>query len=116
MTLMPPRYFHGGPRGLRWIEPPCKTGAPSTASYGGAGVCRRDRVYVTASPDAALMYAAMHPSMKGVVYQVEPVGEVADDPDCNEPGLSFECERARVVKVYKFSGKTLAAIRKQVMA
>lgn len=109
-------YFHGGAPGLRWIEPPIKTGAPGLADYGAAGVCRRDRVYVTIDPDAALMYAAMHPSGRGVVYEVKPLGELTHDPDCVTMGYSFECERAEVVKAHKIKVKELRRIRRMVLA
>ena len=111
-----PKYYHGGaPSILRWIEPPSRTRAPSTASYGAAGVCRTDRVYVTTDPNAACIFAAMHPSGRGVVYEVKPAGEIVPDPDCTEAGLSFECERAAVVRAFKFSRKHLALVRKAVL-
>jgi rifampin ADP-ribosylating transferase len=57
---------------------------------------RHDRVYVTTDKVAAVMFAALHPS-GGSVYVVEPIGELIPDPDCDLPGLSFECERARIL-------------------
>lgn len=53
-------FYHGGAPGLRvgqYILPPAKTGAASTASFGAAGVCDRNKVYVTISSRAALMVA-----------------------------------------------------------
>ena len=111
------KYYHGCPRGLREILPPSATGAPSCASYGGAAVCRRDRVYLTTLYDAALIYAAMHPSGNGVVYQVEPVGEITLDPDYLGPaGESVEALRARVIRKFRIDGKTLKRIRDEILA
>ncbi len=93
-------YFHGGAPKLRAgseVLPPNTTGAKSLASYGANGVCRRDRIYITPSIEAAMLYAGMHPSGKGQIYTVRPVGEIEDDPDCNEPGISFSCERATIL-------------------
>jgi len=95
-------YYHGGPAGRQrgaFILPPAVTGAPTTADFGAEAVCRRDRVYVTTNQNAALLYAAGH--RRGVVYQVEPEGELEVDPDCTLPGLSFQCARARIVRVVK---------------
>lgn len=57
----------------------------------------------------------MHPSNHGTVYEVEPVGDVVSDPDCNEPGLSFECERAKVIRVFEVKGSTRAKIRRNAV-
>lgn len=96
------RYYHGGPRGRdrgALLLPPSITGEPSLSEFGAAGIHRRDRVYVTTSYSGALLYAAAN--RKGVVYEVEPLGELEPDPDCNQPGLSFQCARARVLRVIK---------------
>jgi hypothetical protein len=63
-------------------------------------------VYVTTHPVAASMFAAMAP-IKGdvAVYEVEPIGELAHDPDCSDPGLSFECESARVIGIVRTMGE-----------
>lgn len=112
------KLYHGGPAGLRvgqFILPPDETHKPSSASYGAHSVCRRDRVYLTSSVESATTYAAMHPSLDGQVYVVEPVGELVDDPDCIEPGLSYEAERARIVGKIMVRGKDLKRIRKWMM-
>lgn len=102
---MPERqYFHGGVRRLRASEsvlPPRNTGAPSLASFGGDGVTRRDRVYLTTDPDVAAFYALMFPPRgKGWVYEVEPVGAIELDPDwLGEPGESIAVPFARVIRV-----------------
>lgn len=82
------------------ILPPSVTGARSTRDW-GVKKCRPDRVYITTSDKAALVFAAMHPTDNGTVYEVEPIGEVVADPDCDPTTEfeSFECERARIVKV-----------------
>ncbi len=113
---MSQRYFHGGPRGLREILPPEKTKAPSCASYGGEKVCRRDRVYLTTLYDAALIYAAMHPSGNGVVYEVEPLGTIEADTDyMGDPSESVCAPSARIIKRHRVPGKKLQRIRKAIM-
>jgi hypothetical protein len=111
---MADRYFHGGVPNLRrgmMILAPCITRAPSLASFGAAGICLLDRVYVTTDPLAAKMYACMHQSMKGEVYEVEPIGAIEADPDCNERGLSWQCEKARIMRVIAFSKADRIAMR-----
>lgn len=95
-------YWHGGRPGIQrhaFILPPIITKLPSLSDFGAAAVHRRDRVYVTTSQTAALIYAS---SVKnGVIYECEPIGELEADPDCNVPGLSFQCAKARVVRRIK---------------
>lgn len=100
--------FHGGQRGLRlggWILPPSKSGARGTLletarRHNIASPAKADVVYVAAAFEAALFFAASHPS-RGWVYEVEPHGELRPDPDCDLPGLSWECEKARIVGIRK---------------
>lgn len=94
------KYYHGGPRGIwpRKILPPEITDAPSTAEFGAHGICRRDRVYVTTSYEAAQVFASFCPGGRGAVYEVLPIGELEDDPDCTVPGLSYCCRAARIVR------------------
>ena len=95
-------YFHGGPAGLAEILPPSVTATPSSADCGAERVCRRDRVYLTTSAEAARVFALFAPCKGSVaVYEVLPIGDVLPDPDCVEPGLSVECERAHVVRVFE---------------
>lgn len=94
---MMPTYYHGGAPDLKMILPPNMTGAKSTAEYGAAKVCNTDKVYITTDPMAAQVFAAFHPSMRGTVYIVEPEGKIEDDPDCDQKGLSFQCNKAKVV-------------------
>lgn len=113
------RYFHGGPRGLRvgsYILPPTETGKRSLSDYGAAGVHRRDRVYVATDISGAAIYAVMHPSMNGVVYEVAPEGDIEPDPDCDQFGLSFSCVRARIIAVRKMRGNFMRKARKALLA
>ena len=106
-------YYHGGKAGRKrgeFILPPSITKAPSCSEYGAASVHRRDRVYVTTNPTVALMFAAGWPG--GVVYEVAPLGIVVADPDCNFPGMSFECEKARVLRVRKPTDKMIDDARR----
>ncbi|HEY4529340.1 MAG TPA: hypothetical protein VIG97_03275 [Luteimonas sp.] len=56
-------------------------------------------MYLTTDRNAALLYAAAQ--RRGVIYEVEPIGTLEPDPDCDTPGLSWQCERARVLRVIK---------------
>jgi hypothetical protein len=112
------KYFHGGPAGLRvgeYILPPSKTGARSNADYGAEGVCRRDRVYLTSRMDAALIFGSMAPSNKGAVYEVHPMGTIEYDPDCTDPTISFQTERALIISVLLISNKTRRKVQKTMM-
>lgn len=109
-------YYHAGPVGLHEILPPVQTGAPSSASYGAAGVCRRDRVYVTTDLMAAIGFASLVPPHgAGAVYEVDPINPAAD-PDCSMPGLSYEAESARVIRRVPVAGKALKQARKIMRA
>jgi len=101
-------YFHGGQRGLLIggrILPRSQTGAKNTLGgtadkyhVKGREIIRPGRVYVVVQYDAALMYAAVHPSV-GQVYRVRPIGQLMPDPDCSQFGLSWECEAAEILDV-----------------
>jgi rifampin ADP-ribosylating transferase len=109
-------FYHAGPIGLREILSPSITGAPSTAAYGAAGICRRDRVYVTTDLACAVGFASLVPPHgAGAVYEVEPVNPVSD-PDCHMPGLSFEAESARIIRRVSVPGKALKQARKIMRA
>ena len=92
-------YFHGGVRDLEVgdaILPPAETGAPSGADITapGAGVPRRDRVYLAHELHEAAVYAGIH---EGDLYQVEAVGHVSED----QPGVSVSCSCAYVTRVIR---------------
>lgn len=100
------RYFHGGFPGLRpggLVLPPDTTGSERTlsgivAEHGGpAYAARRDVVYVTSLRQAARVYAAFYPD--GALYEVQPEGDLAPDPDCLETGISWSCPAAEVLRV-----------------
>jgi len=95
------RYYHGGVSGLGMgdkILPPSITGNSTLLQYAREidpnGVQRNDRIYVTTDKLAAMMFASSLPF--GDVYEVEPIGELEHGPDCNEVGLSFQCESATI--------------------
>lgn len=105
-------YWHGGRPGVQrgaFLLPPEITKVRSLSEFGAAGIHRRDRVYVTTDQAAALLYAAS--VKRGVIYQCEPLGNVEPDPDCTLPGLSFQCERARVVRVIKPKARDIETAR-----
>lgn len=109
------RYYHGGFGGLRLgqsVLPPATTGVPSTASFGAAGICRTDRVYITTRFDSAYAFACLHWTGAGKVYEVEPQGVLEHDPDATQAGYSFQCEAARVVRVHRVKGKDIKNARK----
>ncbi len=99
-------YFHGGHPGLKPGElllPPDQPGtehrlsAVSAELGAPAHATRTDVVYVTTGRDVARAYAAFYPD--GALYRVEPIGAVEADPDCAEPGLSWQCSAAEVIAV-----------------
>ena len=102
-------YYHGGRAGIQrgaFLLPPDITKVRSCAEFGAAGVCRTDRVYITTSLDAAVLFSAG--SRRGQVYEVEPIGALEHDPDCVLPGLSYQVAKARVLKVIKISDRQRA--------
>ena len=108
-------FFHGGvPDRLpgQHILPPCTTGVRSTALYGASMVCDPSQVYVTTDVQAAMLFAAGHPSGRGSVYLVKPVGELIPDPDCTTDGLSYSCDKAEVVKRIRVKNKIMRKARK----
>lgn len=114
-------FYHGGAPGLRrgdWLLPPDKTGAPCSSDYVAEdNPHRRDLVYVTTDRCAAFFYAAMYPGDPfGHVYKVEPVGKIEPDPDCREPGLSYQVPGARVLRRIRVKPKLLHMIRLHVLA
>ena len=105
-------YYHGGPSGLAVILPPSKTGAHSVSEYGAAGVHSPEHCYVTTNYEAAAMFAAMAPSEQCSVYEVLPDGILLPDPDCSEPGLSWQCSWASVIRERRLPPVTVQQIRK----
>ncbi|KSV95424.1 hypothetical protein [Sinorhizobium sp. GL28] len=112
------RYFHGGYGGLsvgQFVLPPAMTGAPSTAQFGAHGVCDTSKVYVCTDLHAALFFAGGHPSGNGKVYEVAPAGELTADPDALIDGLSYSCDKARVLRVIRVKGKLIKQIRRDLL-
>lgn len=98
------KLYHGGVPGLKpgdRLLPAVVTGAPSLHPYGSVG--RTDMVYVTSVEQEARIFAATHPSGKGCLYEVTANGDLYDDPDCLEPGVSFCCNSATIVRSIKLS-------------
>lgn len=106
-------YYHGGPAGLRKILPSMLHGTKGQRHYGNHLV-KPDKVYVTTEYNAAALYAAMHP--KGSVYVVRPIGDLVADPDCVQAGLSFECDKADVIKETRLKPSEMRMIRDAIMA
>lgn len=110
-------YYHGGVPGLargQRVLSARLAGVRSTASCGAHGVCDPERVYVTTDRAAAVMFASMHPSGRGRVYRVEPLGRLEPDPDCSAQGLSFSCDAALVVERLRVPGKLMRKARQVV--
>ena len=111
-------YFHGGYGQLKvgdLVLPPIQTKAPSLARFGGHSVCDRSKVYVCTIMEGALLYACMHHSGHGKVYEVEPIGDLVEDPDARIEGFSFSCDRARVLRVIRIKGKTIKTVTKHML-
>ena len=106
-------YYHGGPRGLKvglYILPPDETGKPNCSTFiPNNTVHDGSKVYVTTSYQAAEMYAAFH--HRGSVYAVDPEGVLVNDSDCDQPGLSYACDRARIIASLPLSPSEARAIR-----
>lgn len=110
-------YWHGGRPGIRRggvLLPPSITKVPSLSEYGAAGVHRRDRVYVTIRREVALMYAAG--VRNGVLYQCVPIGDIDPDPDCLDPGLSWQCSMARVLRVINPREAEIELVREALLS
>lgn len=96
------RYYHGGVPGLRvgdTLLPPSVTGKSTLLEYAKEvdpnGPQRTDRVYLTTDLEAARLFALAYPY--GHVYRAVPALPLENDPDCNEPGLSYQTPTAIVV-------------------
>lgn len=107
-------YFHGGDRGLQvgdYILPQSETGVVgmSHPNY------RKDRAYITPSIVDAYFYASKPDHKKPVVYVVKPDGDIEPDPDCQRPGGSFACAKAKVIALKKVPGKVIKKNRKALI-
>lgn len=112
------KYYHGGYGELKvgqYVLPPLLTRAATTANYGASSVLDRSKVYVCTQFEGALLFACGHHSGRGKVYEVEPMGGLEPDPDADRPNFSFQCQRAKVLKVYRVKGKTIKRVQKVLM-
>jgi len=96
------RYYHGGVPGLRvgdMLLPPSVTGKSTLLKYAQeidpSGPQRADKVYLTTDLEAAKLFAFAYPC--GHVYRAVPALPLEDDPDCKEPGISYQTPAAIVV-------------------
>lgn len=108
--------YHGGRGGMKkgmFVLPPSVTGSKLGQSTFGNHLTDSTKVYVTNDLVAAYVYAAFIPD--GDVYEVEPVGELEEDPDCNTPGMSYACVRARITKRNRLSENQRQGIRQKMM-
>ena len=114
---MSTRYFHGGNKGLpvgAYILPPSTTKALSTSDLVfTSGNHREDRVYVTTVLRDAQLFAS--PNKNPVVYEVEPEGTLEDDPDVEQSGRSYACEKAKIIAIHKVPGKLIMKARKAAL-
>ena len=100
------KYYHGGIPGLNKgdiLLPPLVTGKSTLLEYSREidpnGAQQNDRVYITTDKLAADMFAFVYPN--GDTYKVVPIGDLENDPDCLEDGLSFQCSQAKVIAVLR---------------
>lgn len=97
---MSERYWHGGPRiaGDK-VLPPSVTGF-TRVTHG------EPWVFVSTDRDLALNYAC---TADGWLYEVEPVGDVEQDPDSMlTPGVSLRCHEAHILRRYRPSRADIA--------
>jgi len=94
-----------------YILPPSETGRNSASDFGAQVVHRKNRVYVSIRLSDAQFFASG--SQKPIVYEVEPQGELAPDPDCSS-GVSFTCPKAKIISVHKIPGKIIKKHQKAV--
>jgi len=107
------KFYHGGIPGLRpgdRVLPPSTTGKPTVLDFARetapCGPQREDRVYLATEVEHARVFAAAYPY--GGVYEVDPVGFVAPDPDATGPGYSWQAGEAVVVLVLKHGNRKKA--------
>ena len=99
-----PELYHGGVAGLmpgQRLLPPSLSGARSCADFDSRH-CRPDRVYLTADPEEAAIYAALAaPWGFGDVYQVEPMDDPKLAASDTRGSSSFTTRAATVVAVVR---------------
>lgn len=99
-------WWHGGkPVHGDELLPSTETGAGRSGDLDG--------VFVTPVRDLAATYAAT--AENGWLFEVEPVGEVRQDPGSMLPeGQSMVCDRARILRRFKLSRDEAARRRAAV--
>jgi hypothetical protein len=105
------RYLHGGKANLKvgaYLLPPSVTGVAQNGEV-PEHVRRKDRVYITTDPNTAIFWATANRASH--FYEVEPEGELTDDPDHKGKGISFECEKAKIVAVHVIPEETIEQAR-----
>lgn len=114
-------YFHGGFPGLKpgeLVLPASYTGHPRAIDFVDdpqKDLVRRDRVYLTTDAAGASIYAAFYPKPPGWLYVVDPIGELEPDPDCTQPGLSFQTTKARVLEGRPLTEPEIDLIRRTIL-
>ena len=99
-------YWHGGRQIVGdLVLPPVASGvAPRGEDTSG------EHVYVSSDRHLALMYACT--AERGWLYEVEPVGDLEQDPtSILEPGKALRCRQARIVRRFKPSRAQVAEAR-----
>jgi hypothetical protein len=108
-------YFHGGNAGLEvggYILPPSETGAPQNGNV-PSHTRGRSHIYMVRDFIEAAPWAAHHPNP--IIYEVKPEGTVENDPDVEEPGLSYRCPKARIVAVHRIPDSLLVAAQLELL-
>jgi hypothetical protein len=108
------------PRITRQTEPnPALVGLPGGRAGGkdqrACRLAKKDRAYITPSIVDAYFYASDPDNHKPVVYVVKLEGEIEPDPDCNRPGGSFACRRAKIIAIKKVPGNVIMKNRKAMI-
>ncbi|WP_354116524.1 NAD(+)--rifampin ADP-ribosyltransferase [Bradyrhizobium sp. LA7.1] len=108
-------YFHGGNASLKvgqYILPPSETGASQNGSV-PSHIRGKDHIYMVRDFVEAAPWAAHHQSP--IIYQVEPEGNVENDPDVEKPGLSYRCPKAKIVAVHNIPANLLLAAQLELL-
>jgi hypothetical protein len=95
-----------------YILPPNQTGKDNM--MGLNPLRRKDRVYITKEIAGAMFFASG--SDNPLVYEVEPEGELEDDPDHKGKGISFACPKAKIVGFHNIPDYVVQRNRLQMIA
>ena len=102
------RYWHGGGRNPgEWLLPSTETGNERSGPGDGW-------VYVTPNRALAVNYSASTDSPW--VYEVQPLGELEQDPESHlEPGQSMRCRKARILRRERPSANEVQRARSSLL-